>query len=426
MHPNLRISTHWKDPLAVAPYTTGVSLHSHTSFSEESLQFVYALGLALPGGKALTQYYERRWREDFGIVLDFERAHWRPPLQPRMAYDVEARQVQRLGLCPLVSITDHDTIEGTVLLRTLPSSRHIPMSVEWSAPFGQTILHLGIHNLPSAQGAEWMKRFQAFTAAPNDQRLIMILRELHEQSQVLIVFNHPLWDLNKVGTVHVADVKRFLGEARGCVHALELNGLRHARENRETAQLAKDTGYLLISGGDRHGLEPNANINLTHASKFTEFVEEIRCDHYSHVHFMDQYQERWEQRILSSTLNAVTDFPQFMPGWQCWDERAFHPDRAGVIRSFRELWIDERPPAGLMALIRFGRLGGKRGLSAPLSLAFPRVNSLMPGVDWVLCRRLKSSSTLSPVEPPCTAPACPPEPLPCCFGYGCAQRELIH
>jgi len=33
---------------------------------------------------------------------------------------------------------------------------------------------------------------------------------------------------------------------------------------------------LLVSGGDRHGVEPNANINLTNATSFTEFVHEIR------------------------------------------------------------------------------------------------------------------------------------------------------
>ena len=30
----------------------------------------------------------------------------------------------------------------------------------------QTAFHLGIHNLPSATGAEWMRRMEAFTAIP--------------------------------------------------------------------------------------------------------------------------------------------------------------------------------------------------------------------------------------------------------------------
>jgi len=383
MRPTSRISTNWKEPLAAAPYTTGVSLHSHTSISEETLHFIHVLGLALPGVKALTRRYENICREKYGIQLDFNRANWRPPLQPKMAYDVEAGQIAKLGLYPLVSITDHDTIEAALLLRTVPSSRHIPMSVEWSAPFGQTVFHLGIHNLPSADGAEWMRRFEAYTAAPNDAQLLAMLRELHECRQVLVVLNHPLWDLHSVGATHLTELRRFIREARRSIHALELNGLRHAKENKDAAQLARETGHLLISGGDRHGLEPNANINLTSAKNFTEFVDEIRVDRVSHVHFMDQYQERWEQRILRSTLNAVTDFPQFTPGWQRWDDRVFHPDAQGVMRPLSELWHNGRPPVALMTAIRIVRLTRTPGISAPLSWAFHGVNDLQPGLEWV-------------------------------------------
>jgi hypothetical protein len=372
-----------------------VSLHSHTSVSEETLGFVHAMFVAMPGLKRVFDYYAER-SQRHGVKLDFDRANWRPPLQPRMAYDLESRQIQRLGLNSLVSITDHDTIEAPMLLRTVPSSRHIPVSLEWTVPFGQTIFHLGIHNLPSRDGMEWMKRFEGFTAeasatvpssAANDAKLLAMLHELHECPQVMIVFNHPLWDLHKVGAVHLAEVRRFIAEAGASVHAIELNGLRHVRENKETAELAKETGHLVISGGDRHGLEPNANINLTSAASFTEFVEEIRVGRVSHVHFMDQYQGRWEQRILRSTLNAITDFPEFMPGWQRWDERAFHPDKDGVMRPFAELWATGKAPKLLMAAIHVVRLGGVKGLSAPLSLAFPRVNrveqELGVGMEWV-------------------------------------------
>jgi len=99
-------------------------LHSHTSISEETLHFIHVLGLALPGVKALTKRYESICRKKYGIELDFVRANWRPPLQPKMAYDLEAEQVAKLGLYPLVSITDHDTIDAALLLRTVPSSRH--------------------------------------------------------------------------------------------------------------------------------------------------------------------------------------------------------------------------------------------------------------------------------------------------------------
>jgi hypothetical protein len=392
---NSKITSNWKQPAAARPFITGVSLHSHTSVSEETLGFIHAMFLVMPGLKRVFEHYAQQ-SEQHGVTLDFDRANWRPPLQPKMAYDVEARQIQRLGLNSLVSITDHDTIEAPMLLRTVPSSRHIPVSLEWSVPFGQTIFHLGIHNIPSNEGMAWMKQFEEFTAeasrtvpssADNDRKLLSMLRELHACPQVLIIFNHPLWDLHKAGAAHLAEVKRFLVEAGDSVHAIELNGLRHVRENKETAELARQTGHLVISGGDRHGLEPNANINLTCAASFTEFVEEIRVERVSHVHFMDQYQGRWEQRILRSTLNAITDFPEFMPGWQRWDERAFHPDKDGVMRPFAELWPEGKAPWLLMAMIRVVRLGAVRGVSAPLSLAFAGVNrveqELGVGMEWV-------------------------------------------
>ncbi|MES2391557.1 MAG: hypothetical protein V4555_07940 [Acidobacteriota bacterium] len=374
----------WKEPLAVAEWSTGVSLHSHTSFSEETLSFIHAMGVRFPGVARLQTHYENLCRERYGVKLDFVRANWRPPLQPKMAWEVESRQIAKTGLYPLVSITDHDTMEGALLLRTLPSSRHIPMSVEWSAPWGQTEFHLGIHNLPSRDCAEWMRRFAAYTAAPNDTVLLEMLRELHESPQVLIVLNHPLWDLHTVGDcLHTSEVLRFLQSAGSCVHALELNGLRHAQENRETGRLARDTGRLLISGGDRHGLEPNAVINLTSATTFTEFVEEIRVERRSHIHFMPQYQQRWEQRIVQSTLAAVTDYPQFLKGWQRWDDRVFHPDANGEMRQLSQLWATGRPPAAVMATIHMTRLFGKRGVAAPLRFVFPRVNDLEVGMEWV-------------------------------------------
>ena len=72
--PSSIITTNWKEPHAIASYETGVSLHSHTSFSEETLQFIHVLGIALPGGMAVTRHYERLCRERYGLTLDFKRA----------------------------------------------------------------------------------------------------------------------------------------------------------------------------------------------------------------------------------------------------------------------------------------------------------------------------------------------------------------
>ncbi len=376
MQPHSNISYEWQDSASKLPYSTGVSLHSHTSLSLETLSFVHSACAAAPFVSAIIKSYDRLSRRKHNLPFDFVSAHWRPPLLPRLAFDLEHRQIQDLGLEPLISITDHDTIQAPLLLRTVPSARRIPVSVEWSAPYGPTSFHLGIHNLPSADCALWMERMQQFTAAPKDDELHQLLMELHALPQVLVVFNHPIWDLYKVGASrHAAEIDRFLSRGNDYIHAFELNGLRHARENREVAELADRWGQILISGGDRHGLEPNANINLTRATSFNDFVREIRIERRSHVHFLPQYARPWEQRILESTLDAISDHPQFSPGWRRWDERAFHKDSAGNMRSLAELWTRGRPPLPLNLLIHVLRLFRSRTLARTLSLAFPDVNA---------------------------------------------------
>ena len=394
MEPKTQITSRWKDAAATGQYRTGVSLHSHTSCSEESLKFVHMFVAMLPASGIVLRRYERGAMKHCGLKLDFARAFWRPPMLPKMAFELEANQIRRMGLEPLVSITDHDTIEAPMLLRTLPSVRHIPVSVEWSAPFGDTELHLGIHNLPSADGPAWMERFARYTADAEaardcedeygarvesmDAQLISMVRELDATPGVLVIFNHPVWDLHKVGeAVHRREVVRFIKMAGDAVHALELNGLRHAKENREVMRLARETGHLMISGGDRHGLEPNANVNLTQTKNFREFVDEIRIERRSHVLFMEQYAKPWEGRIMQSTLNAVTDFPEFIEGWQRWDERAFHPDQQGNLRPLRDLWATGRAPLPLRMAIEFVKLGRSEIFRNGLSAAI-RVSDSMP------------------------------------------------
>ena len=370
MQPCTTVSSIWKDRSASKPYHSGISLHSHTSMSEETLTFIHKMFAYLPGLSAIFAHYERQSRR-YDFQLDFVRGNWRPPLVPRMAYDLEAKQVLALGLHAMVSITDHDNIEAPLLLRTVPSARGIPVSLEWTVPFAATEFHIGIHNLPSAEGAAWLRRFADYTRAPVEGTLLAILHELHELPGVLTVLNHPVWDLHNIGREHhERELIRFLRLAGFSIHALELNGLRHVRENRRVAQLARDTGHLLISGGDRHSLEPNACINLSQATHFREFVDEIRIERRSHILFMEQYANAWEARILHSTLDAVTDFPDFTEGWRRWDDRCFHPDRDGVMRPLSELWMQGHAPLPLRAAIEFVRLGRSRTFTKTFGMAF--------------------------------------------------------
>jgi hypothetical protein len=368
-----RISYLWQEPDSTRECSTAVSLHSHTNQSKETLDFLANLGNQLPIMRPILAMYERRSRERHGIPVSYATAYWTPPLTPRLAFDLEKGQIEnKLGLRPLVSITDHDTIAAPMLLRTVASARHIPVSVEWSAPFGgDQAFHFGIHNLPSDSGAAWMKIFEEYTANPDKKRLTEILAGLHELPNVLVVFNHPCWDLYLIGKDKAAQrVRDFLSANHTFIHAFELNGLRPWRENRAVKRLAQQWGKLLISGGDRHGREPNANVNLSNAGSFTEFVHEVRYEGRSHVLFMPQYAQPWKHRILQSTLDAIRDYPDFPLGSRRWDDRVWHPDANGVLRPASQLWCGGQAPRVFDLVIKSVLLMGTRPVSDGLRLAW--------------------------------------------------------
>jgi hypothetical protein len=374
-----RISYLWKEAGSARGYATAVSLHSHTNQSKETLDFLANLGNQYPLFRPILARYERRSRDRHQTPVNYSAAYWTPPLTPKLAFDLESGQIQKkLGLMPLISITDHDTIAAPMLLRTVASARHIPVSVEWSAPFGgDQSFHLGIHNLPSDTGAAWMKTFAEYTANPNEKQLTEILAALHALPNVLIVFNHPMWDLYLIGTEKAKQrVQQFMETNGEFMHALELNGLRHWEENRRVKRMAQQWNKLLISGGDRHGMEPNANVNLTDAGSFTEFVHEVRYEGRSHVLFMPQYAQPWKHRILESTLDAIRDYPEFPQGSRRWDERVYHPDRDGVSRPLSELWPDGSAPSWMTFIINGVRLMGSRPVSSSLRLAWSESREL--------------------------------------------------
>jgi hypothetical protein len=370
------ISYLWREPEAAKGFAMGVSLHSHTNQSKETLDFISELSKDWSVLQPVMRWAERRCRRLTGIDPNYARSYWTPPLTPSLAFDLERRQIEeKLQLPGLVSITDHDDIQAPMLLRTVAGSRHIPVSVEWTVPFGETAFHLGVHNLPSATGAAWMDRLAAFTAIPAAARpprlLTEILAELDELPGVLLVFNHPLWDLYRVGKEkHEVLVNEFLAVNGQFVHALELNGLRDWKENRETSTLAGKWNQLVISGGDRHGIEPNANVNLTHAGSFNEFVHEVRRERQSHVLFMPQYAEPWKHRILQSTLAAIRNYPDFPEGSRLWDERVYHPDANGVMQPLTNLWTTGKAPAVCAAVLSMVRMMGAGPVSSGLRIAW--------------------------------------------------------
>jgi len=371
------ISYAWRDKDAAKGFKSGVSLHSHTNQSKETLDFLANFGNQYPVMRPLLSRLERRSAEMHGLCINYAASYWTPPMTPKLAFDLESSQIEQLDLAPMVSISDHDTIQAPMLLRMVPSARQIPVSVEWTAPYGTQSFHLGIHNLPSAKAPEWMATLADYTQHPGDARLTEILAALNDEPNVLVVFNHPMWDLYLVGREkHSFLVNEFLQKNGNYLHALELNGLRNWDENRKVRRLAEQWNMLLISGGDRHGVEPNANVNLSNASSFTEFVHEIRRQRVSNVLFMPQYAEPWKHRILQSAVDAIRHYPEFPQGSRTWDERVYHPDRNGVVRPLSELWPNGKPPRAMSALIAMVQLMGRGLVSGGLRYAWSQSHEL--------------------------------------------------
>jgi hypothetical protein len=370
--PSATINYLWRDKKAANGFKTGVSLHSHTNQSRETLDFLANFGNQYPVMRPLMARSERRALEMHGIRIDYTRSYWTPPMTPKLAFDLESRQIQKLGLDSMVSLSDHDNINAPMLLRTVPSARQIPVSVEWSAPYGGAqSFHLGVHNLPSSSAQEWIKTLNDYTDNPSDARLTEILHALNAEPNVLVIFNHPLWDLYIIGLEkHQFLVNEFLQKNGQYLHALELNGLRNWDENRMVRRLADKWNMLLISGGDRHGVEANANINLSNATSFTEFVHEVRRERRSNVLFMPQYAEPWKHRILQSTVDAIRNYPEFPQGSRNWDERVYHPGPDGTVRPLSELWPKESAPLFMRAIIAFVQLMGRGPVSGGLRLAW--------------------------------------------------------
>ena len=110
--PSSAISYLWRDKAAPQGFRTGVSLHSHTNQSRETLDFLANFGNQFPVMRPLLSRMERRAEQFHGIHIDYAASYWTPPMTPKLAFDLEMRQIERLGLAPMVSITDHDTIKA--------------------------------------------------------------------------------------------------------------------------------------------------------------------------------------------------------------------------------------------------------------------------------------------------------------------------
>lgn len=328
-----------RDSDCVLPWRSGVSLHGHTRHSQESLGFIATY---LERRPLTRRWYAARQEECLrvtGIALDLERAYWTPPLCERMAQEVEARQIEDLGLRPMVSLTDHNCIDACVLLREDPAFRDAPISTEWTVPFGKAVFHFGVHNLPGAQAQSLMSAMHEATYLADEKRIFGLFAELCAIPGILVIFNHPLWNFFDIpADAFNYELRRFLESGHQYMHAFELNGMRSHAENRAVLKLASEWDQVIISGGDRHGCEPNASLNLTKAADFSEFVEEVRYGRESVVLVMPQHAVPLGWRFYQNFTHVIAEYPGYPEGRRSWADRTFHPDRNGVIAPMARLW----------------------------------------------------------------------------------------
>lgn len=357
-------------------FHAAVSLHAHTHHSREGLADLPAYIARIPLVAARCERELRAYVDREGQLLDFSQWWWHPPLGPRAVFESEARQIEdRLGLWPLVSITDHDTVMAGFDLQRFYACRCAPISFEWTVPYGRGYFHLGVHNLPAGASSEWFSRLTAFTARRSSDRLGDLLADLSRQPDLLVVFNHPCWDLAGIGDEeHAKQLRCFVSGHRSQIHALELNGYRSSGENVSVQTLARTTGLPVISGGDRHGCAANALLNVTRAETFAEFAVEVR-DGVSDVVVMPEYRQPLAVRMLAAAVDVMRSYRSYPVGRRHWTDRVSW-ETAGTVRPLSYHW-----PRGGPLWVR-GGVAALRAIGSPIMLRVIRVAlEAMDGVD---------------------------------------------
>ncbi len=344
---------------------TGVSMHCHTEYSKEMLDFVPVYAEQLP----VIAYFWRKERERYlereGKAPDFSKAYWSPPLTAPEVYDLEKDQINRAGLEAVVSITDHDSIDANLQVNKNTENSKAPISLEWTVPFEFGFFHVGVHNLPKKNAVEITKTLLDYTfneenhSSENLHQLFAMLDELPE---VLVILNHPLWDIEMVGKEkHKVLLKNFLNEFGRWIHAFEVNGFRSWSENKAVIEMAEALNFPIVTGGDRHGCKPNTVFNLTDAKTFSEFAEEIRTDKHSEIVLMPEYKYPLQSRQLQSFSEILKLYPGFPEGRQKWFDRVYFDIGDGLgLRKLSVHWEIGGPTWLRWAIWTLGVMGNPK------------------------------------------------------------------
>src|SRR5580692_2326516 len=89
------ISYLWRDANAPQGFRTGVSLHSHTNQSTETLDFLANLGNQFSVLRPFLSRMERRSEAVYGIRINYAAAYWTPPMPRRHGLHHRPRHHQR-------------------------------------------------------------------------------------------------------------------------------------------------------------------------------------------------------------------------------------------------------------------------------------------------------------------------------------------
>lgn len=307
---------------------TGVSLHCHTQFSKEMLDFIPHYADKLP----IINFFWRKERDKYlereGKPLTFDTAYWSPPFSETEVYSIEKNQIESLGLAPIVSLSDHDNIEANLRVIENTPNEVAPISLEWTVPFEYGFFHVGVHNLPKENALEISQKLLDYTfhedKTPNNKTLHELFAMLNEIPEVLVILNHPLWDIEMVGKErHELLLQNFIKEHAKWIHAFEINGFRTWSENKAVMDLAESINMPICTGGDRHGCKPNTVINLTNAKTFAEFVDEVRNDKRTEVVMMPEYSAPLHSRQLQSFSEILSYYEHFPENRRRWFDRVF-------------------------------------------------------------------------------------------------------
>ncbi len=344
---------------------TGISLHCHTEHSKENLDFLPVYADCIPIVARLWRREAASYELREGRRINFETAYWTPPLDPVTVYDSEIKQLNDAGLNAIVSITDHDSIEANLTVNAVIEHANAPISMEWTVPFDRGFFHVGVHNLPKDRADEITASLLSYTFDPSihsTQNLNSMFAILEEMPGVLVVLNHPRWDIEMVGQeLHESLLSEFLSLHGGWIHALEVNGFRSWSENKTTIEIAEALGIPVAAGGDRHGCKPNTVINVSSTASFEEFANELRVSRRNEVALMRDYERPLLSRQLQSIAEILERHPQLAHCRQRWIDRIFFDIGDGNgLRSIADLGMVVGPLWLRCAIKSLGILGNPR------------------------------------------------------------------